>query len=81
MLDFRERVNDPFGYVRVPPCQARIKTDRVVMIWVFVQVIDPVAELVLEKEAAAQDEEYGEVGNVEYASFQDVCRSVLVKSL
>ena len=57
MLDFRKRVDDPFGCVRVPPCQTRIKTDRVVVIWVFVQVVDAVAEIILKKEAAAQAEE------------------------
>ena len=50
MPDFRKIVIDPFGRGRVPPCEARIKTDRIVMIWVFVQVVDPVAEIGLEKE-------------------------------
>lgn len=53
MLDFGKGVNDPFGCIRVPPCQARIKTVRVVMIWVFVQVVDTVAEIIVGKEGVA----------------------------
>jgi hypothetical protein len=56
MFEFRERVNDPFGCVRVAPFEARIKTDRVVMIWVFVQVVDTVTEIVHEKKGVAQAE-------------------------
>ena len=44
--DFREKVDDPSGRVRVPPLEVRIKTDRVDMIWMFVQIINPVAETV-----------------------------------
>ena len=48
--DFREKVNDPSGCVGIPPCQARIKTQRVVVMWVFVQIVDLVMESALEKE-------------------------------
>ena len=81
MPDIGKGVNDKFGCVRMPPCHARIKTDSVVMIWVFVQVVDPVADSVHKKEGAAQAEKYDEVDSVEYASFQDVCRSILVVPL
>lgn len=49
-LDFREKVNDPSGCVRVPIFQVGIETEMVVVIWVFVQIVDAFAESVLEKE-------------------------------
>lgn len=53
MFEFRERVNDPFGHVRVPPFE---KPERVIMIWVFVQVVDAVTEIVHEKKGVGQFE-------------------------
>lgn len=77
--NFREKVNDPFGCVRVPPFQARIKTVRVVVIRVFVQIVDSVAESGLEKEEKTHSgKQVEEVEYVEYTSFQDVCGSILV---
>ena len=65
----------------MPPFEVRIETDRVVMIWVFVQIIDPLAETAIENEGEANDgKHHAESKNVGYTSFPEICRSILVQA-